>query len=174
VSFDWKTKPVAQEGGEAVSRRRFLGYMIGGISGIITAAVAVPLVGYFLSPAFQKKKVLLTPIANISEVPEGQPKFVTYEQRIRDGWYISTLSKGAWVVRKNPDEVIVFDPRCTHLNCPYYWDKEQGIFFCPCHDGKFDIDGNVTGGPPPRPLDRLEFTIEDGNILVSGHIIQEG
>ncbi len=174
MSFEWKTKPISRLGGEPVSRRRFLGYVIGGISSVVAAAVAFPLVGYFLSPAWKKSKVLLTPIAHISDIPGGKPTFVTYEQRIRDGWYISTLSKVAWVVRKNPDEFVVFDPRCTHLNCPYYWDKENEIFFCPCHDGRFDIDGNVIGGPPPRPLDRLEFTIEDENIMVSGNIIREG
>jgi len=96
--------------------------------------------------------------------------FVTYEQRIRDGWYVSTLSKGAWVSNRG-GQIVVFDPRCTHLNCPFYWDKEKGIFQCPCHDGRFDIDGKVIGGPPPRPLDRLEYEIQDGNIMVSGRLI---
>ena len=154
-----------------VTRRKFFSYIIGGISGLIAAVVAVPLVGYFLSPAWKKTTPLLTPIARTSDIPVGQPTFVTYEQRIRDGWYISTLSKGAWVVNKDNNEFIAFDPRCTHLNCPYYWDKEKQLFHCPCHDGSFDIDGNVVGGPPPRPLDRLKITIEGENILASGEIV---
>ena len=95
---------------------------------------------------------------------------MTYEQRVRDGWYISTLSKGAWVLKRPDNEIIVYDPRCTHLNCPYYWDKEKQWFFCPCHDGRFDIDGTVIGGPAPRALDRLDFTIEGDSILVSGDV----
>lgn len=171
MSFEWKRKPEAKPDAETISRRRFLGYLVGGISGIVTAAMATPLVGYFLSPIWKKSSPLLTPIARTDEIPARQPTFVTYEQRVRDGWYISTLSKGAWVVNRGNDEFTVFDPRCTHLNCPYYWDKEKQIFQCPCHDGRFDIDGNVIGGPPPRPLDRLEITIEDGSIMASGHII---
>ena len=97
---------------------------------------------------------------------------MTYEERIRDGWYISTLSKGAWVVTKDGKEFVAFDPHCTHLNCPYYWDKEKKRFQCPCHDGRFDIDGKVIGGPPPRPLDRLEIIIQDGNILSTGKILR--
>jgi menaquinol-cytochrome c reductase iron-sulfur subunit len=157
-----------------VSRRRFLGYVIGGISGLIAAAVATPVAGYFLSPAWKKSKASLIPIARIDEIPEGKPQFVTYEERIRDGWYISTLSKGAWLVNKGGNEFVVFDPRCTHLNCPYYWDKEKQMFLCPCHDGKFDLDGKVIGGPPPRPLDRLEATMEGDVILVRGRRIEEG
>jgi menaquinol-cytochrome c reductase iron-sulfur subunit len=161
-------------GNEEITRRRFLGYFIGGISGVIGVVVASPVIGYFLSPAWKKKAPLFTVIASVNEIPIGQPTFVTYEERIRDGWYITTLSKGVWLVNKDGKELTVFDPRCTHLNCPYYWDKEKQIFHCPCHDGRFDIDGNVIGGPPPRPLDRLEFTIEGGNVLVSDRIIRGG
>jgi cytochrome b6-f complex iron-sulfur subunit len=39
---------------------------------------------------------------------------------------------------------------CTHLGCIV------GIsatgFACPCHGSRFDQDGNVTGGPAPKPL----------------------
>lgn len=153
-----------------MSRRKFLGYLIGGIGGVIGVVVATPLVGYFLSPAWGKSKSLLTPIARTSDIPVGVPTFVTYEERMRDGWFVSTSSKGAWVVTRDGKEFIVFDPRCTHLNCPFYWDKQKEIFLCPCHDGRFDIDGNVTGGPPPRPLDRLEVMVKDDTILLSGRI----
>lgn len=156
--------------GSEVSRRRFLSYLIGGVGVAIGAAVATPLVGYFLSPAWKKNKPILTLIARASDIPEGQPTFVTYEQRISDGWFVTTLSKGAWVTNKGGN-IVVFDPRCTHLNCPYYWDKEKNRFQCPCHDGRYDIDGKVIGGPPPRPLDHLEYEIQDGNIMVSGKII---
>jgi len=160
--------------GENISRRRFLGYLIGGIGGVIGAALAVPLVGYFLSPVWKKNAPLLTPIARTSDIPVGKPTFITYEQRIRDGWYISTLSKGAWIVNQDNNRFIVYDPKCTHLNCPYYWNNDRQIFQCPCHGAEFDINGNVLAGPPPRPLDRLEFTIQEGSILLSGKIIGKG
>jgi len=59
-----------------------------------------------------------------------------------------------WILNKDGKNFVVFDPRCTHLNCPYYWDKQANRFHCPCHDGRFDIDGNVIGGPPPRAHQR--------------------
>ncbi len=162
----------SEEDNKQITRRRFLGYVIGGISGIIGAAIATPLIGYFLSPAWKKSNPLLTPIAEVSNIPIGEPTYITYEQRLRDGWYITTLSRGAWVVNKGQNDINVFDPHCTHLNCPYYWDKEKQIFQCPCHGGEFDINGNVLAGPPPRPLDRLEFDIEKGTIVVTGKILR--
>jgi menaquinol-cytochrome c reductase iron-sulfur subunit len=160
--------------GEVVSRRKFLGYVIGGIGGVIAAMIATPLVGYFLSPIWRKHPPILTPIARTDEIPIGVPTHITYEQRVRDGWYISTLNKSVWVVKKDDSNYIVYDPRCTHLNCPYYWDEDKQIFQCPCHGGEFDINGNVLAGPPPWPLYRMEFTIQGGDILVSGEVIRRG
>lgn len=57
---------------------------------------------------------------------------------------------------------------CTHLGCIpiYHSDKEE--FLCPCHGGKFTVDGiNVPGTPPPRPFDLPPFKV-DGTKLVLG------
>ena len=148
-----------------VSRRKFLKGIFGAISGVIGVTIATPLIGYFLSPAWRKRKKIPVAIARIKDIPVNQPTFVTYEERTNDGWYVTTLSKGAWIVNKDNKDVTVFDPRCTHLNCPYYWDKKAKIFNCPCHDGKFDIDGNVIGGPPPRPLDRIQIDVAEDTIF---------
>ena len=156
------------QGRTQVNRRTFLSYVVGGIGSLIAAALAVPLVSYFLAPAFKKNTPLLTPIGRTEDIPIGKPTFVTYEQRIRDGWYVTTISKGAWVVTADGKQFTVYDPKCTHLNCPYYWDDQKNEFICPCHGGRFDVNGNVVGGPPPRALDRLAVEIQQGNILISG------
>ncbi|MFC1917429.1 Rieske 2Fe-2S domain-containing protein [Chloroflexota bacterium] len=149
-----------------VSRRKFLKGVLGIASGAIGVTLAVPLIGYFLSPAWRKGKKLPVPIARIKDIPLNLPTYVTYEERINDGWHVTTLSKGAWIINKDNKDITVFDPRCTHLNCPYYWDKEAEIFLCPCHDGKFDIQGNVIGGPPPRSLDKIQIDIAEDTIFV--------
>lgn len=157
---------------EGISRRRFLGNVVKGIGGIITVAVASPLIGYFLSPIWKKSKPALTPIGTISQIPVNKPTYITYELRVRDGWYVTTVSQGVWAVNKGDGNIIIFDPRCTHLNCPYYWDDKKQAFSCPCHGGVFGIDGNVLAGPPPRPLDRMEYVVEEDSILLSGKIIR--
>ncbi len=56
---------------------------------------------------------------------------------------------------------------CTHLGCKAYWEPDNNRFFCPCHDGVFDVNGNVTSGPPPRPLDRYDVEVdENDNVFV--------
>ncbi len=58
---------------------------------------------------------------------------------------------------------------CTHLGCMVQHQEGRSAserFFCPCHGSRFDIEGKVVGGPAPRPLDRLELSIEDGSLVV--------
>ncbi|MEU0391948.1 Rieske (2Fe-2S) protein [Streptomyces sp. NPDC006208] len=48
---------------------------------------------------------------------------------------------------------------CTHLACAVLFRADRGLegeLLCPCHDGVFDVrTGDVTAGPPPRPLPRV-------------------
>ena len=37
---------------------------------------------------------------------------------------------------------------CPHLGCQVHWQAQLRRFFCPCHNGVFDADGNATEGPP--------------------------
>ena len=39
---------------------------------------------------------------------------------------------------------------CTHLGC-IVSPSDTG-YSCPCHGSRYDQDGNVTGGPAPKPL----------------------
>jgi len=57
-------------------------------------------------------------------------------------------------------------PVCTHLGCLVAWDPAKNEFACPCHGGRYDISGNVLEGPPPAPLSRLPYKIEDGFFLI--------
>ena len=71
-----------------------------------------------------------------------------------------------WVVRTGEDALIGLSAVCTHLRCILTWDEQQRIFLCPCHDGSFDLNGNVLGGPPPRSLRRHEVETQLGQIYV--------
>ncbi len=55
---------------------------------------------------------------------------------------------------------------CTHLGCIVKWELDKERFFCPCHKGVFDKEGNVVSGPPPRPLDEFKVVIENHKVYV--------
>jgi quinol---cytochrome c reductase iron-sulfur subunit, bacillus type len=41
-------------------------------------------------------------------------------------------------------------------------------FSCPCHGGAYDTEGNRTAGPPVKALDRFEYSIAKGRLIL-GH-----
>jgi Rieske Fe-S protein len=49
--------------------------------------------------------------------------------------------------------------RCTHWGCVVRWQQAESVYTCPCHDGRFDAEGNVLAGPPPSPLRRVPARI---------------
>lgn len=58
----------------------------------------------------------------------------------------------------------VLDLRCTHLGCRLRLAGAELV--CPCHGGRFDLDGAVLGGPPPRPLPWYEArTSRSGDVF---------
>jgi Rieske Fe-S protein len=37
---------------------------------------------------------------------------------------------------------------------------------CPCHGGQYDTEGNRTAGPPVRALDRFDFEVDNGRLIL--------
>jgi cytochrome b6-f complex iron-sulfur subunit len=72
----------------------------------------------------------------------------------------------AVVVQPSPGRFLAFSAVCTHLGCVVTWRPEEKIFFCPCHAGRFSEDGEVLGGPPPKPLPRYAVEAGPGEIVI--------
>lgn len=60
---------------------------------------------------------------------------------------------------------------CTHLGCMTRFFPEKGIIACPCHGSRFDKQGNVIGGPAPRPLPRFALTLEGDQLVVDTNTV---
>ena len=60
------------------------------------------------------------------------------------------------LVRLTATDFVAFGQECTHLSCAVIPRPAEGSFYCPCHEGRFDIRSGVpTAGPPRRPLTRI-------------------
>ena len=71
-----------------------------------------------------------------------------------------------WVVLADNEEFVALPAVCTHRHCILEFEEETGQLLCPCHQGVFDLNGNVLGGPPPRPLEVLSVTVKGGIVYV--------
>ena len=150
---------------DTLTRRGFIGKIIGGIATLIGAALFIPLAAYTILPTLRKIPGEWIDVLNLRKLGMEKPVQVKVVSSLKDGWYRFTSVKSVWAVRRKNSEVVIYSPLCTHLGCGYRWEEEQKVFFCPCHDSVFDINGKVLAGPAPRPLDTLPIKLEGNNIL---------
>ena len=148
----------------AISRRGFLGKIIGIIVALIGTVLIVPLSGYTILPALKRRSEEWVDILDPAQLKPHEPKSAEVVMSLQDGWLKSTAVKSVWAIRKNEGEIVIYSPLCTHLGCGYRWETERQIFLCPCHASVFNIDGQVLAGPAPRPLDTLPAKIENGRV----------
>jgi Rieske Fe-S protein len=151
-----------------ISRRDFIKATAIAISGLIGVLIGIPSVTYLLSPAIQVRaeddaEISLGPLENY---PIGIPTRFEFTRTRVNGWERTATNYGLYVVRKDENEVRVFSDICTHLGCRVSWQPDTQHYISPCHNGHFDIVGNVLSGPPPRPLDEFRTKIVDGNLFV--------
>ncbi len=141
----------------APSRRSVLDLLLGaGVLGWI-ASIAYPVLRY------------LKPIS----LQEGAgPLRLTREELAR------LERERSLILRSGATRVLVFEDaeqrlraleaRCTHEGCTVQYVPGDSNVWCACHNGRFDLDGRVVAGPPPRPLARWTAQREpDGGVVVA-------
>jgi Rieske Fe-S protein len=73
------------------------------------------------------------------------------------------------LVRLTTSEFVAFNQKCTHLSCAVIPRPAENSFFCPCHEGRFDLrTGAPTAGPPRRPLTRVVLEVRGREIYAVG------
>jgi len=73
------------------------------------------------------------------------------------------------LVRLTNNEFVAFNQKCTHLSCAVIPRPDEGSFFCPCHEGRFDLRTGVPiAGPPRRPLTRIVLERRGEEIFAVG------
>ena len=149
--------------------RRGLLLTIGVVLNAIAATLlAVPLLGFILSPARRWSWQKWVPLGAVADFPENQTRLATYRNPFARPWDGDTANIPCWVRHISGDQFQVFAINCTHLGCPVRWFEGAGLFMCPCHGGVYYANGDHASGPPPRPLYQYEYKVQDGQLLVLG------
>jgi Rieske Fe-S protein len=80
-------------------------------------------------------------------------------------------SKPGIVVKTADGEIRAFSAVCTHLDCTVQFKADTSQLWCACHNGTYDLGGNVVSGPPPRGLEKFVVNLRgeggDAEIVVS-------
>ena len=81
----------------------------------------------------------------------------------RKAYVIPDYAKNEW--RSIKPEYLVVVGICPHLGCKVHWEVQNERFFCPCHNGAFNADGEAIAGPPldsHQNLARFPLKLENG------------
>lgn len=143
---------MSQATGKGSERRTFLGVLLGGFSAVLAAAFGWPMFK-FLAPREGGGEEQQVRVPR-DQVSIGGAHFFNYQGR------------PAVLLQPVAGDFIALSAVCTHLGCIVKWVEESGEFLCPCHGGKFATNGQVLGGPPPKPLESYPVAVADQEILV--------
>jgi Rieske Fe-S protein len=182
--------------GERFPRSRFLEGATLGLGAVIGGLVTVPVAGFALLPPFLGQKRHEVDMGPVGDYKEGQWYIATFTTDPRQGEvsrrtaFVRNNGAIAQKGQQVPSFTIISN-RCAHLGCPVQANgpsgqilglknqKEGGPngpitlaptvpagFGCPCHGGQYDTEGNRTAGPPVRALDRYEYAIVKGHLVL--------
>jgi menaquinol-cytochrome c reductase iron-sulfur subunit len=171
-------------------RSKFLEAATLGLGGLIGGVVTVPVLGFTVLPPFIKQGHPDIDVGALDDFPENQFVITTFLLDPKQG----EVSRRTAYIRNNGlldgnPSFTMLSNRCVHLGCPVQvnglpldnqkkTESRNGVevdriptaaaagFGCPCHGGQYDKEGNRTAGPPVRALDRYDFLIKNGRVLL--------
>jgi len=167
-------------------RSKFLEFSTLGLGGVIGGIVTVPVLGFTILPPFIKQGHPEIDVGALDDFPQNKFVITTFMLNPKEG----EVSRRTAYIRNNGllngvPSFTALSNRCAHLGCPVQVNglpldnqkkTEKGVdliptaaaagFGCPCHGGQYDTEGNRTAGPPVRALDRYEFRIKKGRLLL--------
>jgi Rieske Fe-S protein len=185
-------------------RSKFLEASTLGLGAVIGGVVTVPVAGFAVLPGFLGQKRHEVDLGPVSDLAEGQWYIATFMTDPSEGETSrrTAFVRNNGSVQSGSQPVpsfTVISNRCAHLGCPVQANGPTGSilglknvvettkngkitmtptvpagFGCPCHGGQYDTEGNRTAGPPVRALDRYDFEIVNGRlILLSMYSVSE-
>ena len=152
-----------------LSRRRWLMKLGLLFNGVVAVLLAVPVVGYLLSPMLRERGnryLSWLSLGPVSQFPEGETRLAKFRNPIADPTDGKTADLPCWVRHVAGNQFQVFAINCAHLGCPVRWFPQSGLFMCPCHGGVYYSDGSRAAGPPPRGLFEYPNKVDQGNLLI--------
>ena len=177
--------------GERYPRNKFLEFSTLGLGAVIGGLVTIPPLGMLAASGFEGAKFQPVDLGPLSTFPEGQFIITTFVEDPHAG----EVSRRTAYIRYNgllvnQPSFTILSNRCAHLGCPVQPNgpvaenqsttKENRAgqevlkktpakpagFGCPCHGGQYDTEGNRIAGPPVRALDRYNYSIVEGRLVL--------
>ncbi|HLX31832.1 MAG TPA: Rieske 2Fe-2S domain-containing protein [Gaiellaceae bacterium] len=185
--------PAAAVEAATVTRSRFLEGATLGLGGVIGGVITLPIAGFAVLPAFLGQKQHKVDLGPISTFTLSQWYVATFVIDPAEG---EVSRRTAFIRNNGPAKngepsFTIISNRCVHLGCPTQANGPSGAILgiptlhehtangrltldpvvpagygCPCHGSQYDPEGNRIAGPAPHALDRYEFEIDNGRLVL--------
>jgi Rieske Fe-S protein len=137
------------------NRRAVVSWLLGGGVAASLASFFYPVIRFLNPPAVSE--------ASVNEVDAGKVQ----DLKPNTGKIVKFGSKPALLVRINDTEWKALSAVCTHLNCTVQYRESHHDIWCACHNGTYNLNGQVISGPPPKPLEELAVQIRGDEVFIS-------
>ena len=136
-------------------RRRMIRFLLGSGFGASIVAFFYPALKFMMPPTVAESAVNQVSAGKVAELEPNSARVFRFG------------SRPALLVRTATGEFRAYSAVCTHLNCTVQYNDQSRQIWCACHNGLFDLNGKVVGGPPPRPLEQFAAHIQGDEIVVT-------
>lgn len=136
-----------------ITRREFLNWSLTASLGALGACVLYPI--YKAAVVGPSEPELESVTLKDFSVQEG------------DGMMFAYGKKPGLLIRKPDGTLKAYSAVCTHFDCTVQYNKSEGVIWCACHNGKYDLNGKVLSGPPPRPLEEYDVAVEGNQVIIA-------
>ncbi len=137
------------------ARRGLLGLLLGSSLLASLAAIFYPILKFVLPPKTGELDTDTVVAAQADELAPNSAKIFRFGNR------------PGLLVRLADGSYRAFSAVCTHLNCTVQFRARQHDIWCACHNGIYDLQGQVVSGPPPRPLEHYQVHVRGEDVVVA-------
>ncbi|MFH0881863.1 MAG: ubiquinol-cytochrome c reductase iron-sulfur subunit [bacterium] len=143
-----------------ITRRSFVDYLLLVTGAGVLGTIAYPVLKFILPPAQSEPNNLTMTVMEAGALARGEFKIFEFNR------------KPAIIIRtgadaKAPESYHALSAVCTHLHCTVQYENASGQILCACHNGRFNLQGQVLSGPPPSALTAFQVEIQNGKIVVA-------
>jgi len=133
-------------------RRRFVETFLGMGVAASVASFLYPVLRYIIPPKQVELGASLVLAAHIGDLKPNSGKIFRFG------------SRPAILILTSDGKYHALSAVCTHLGCTVQYLPDQHEVWCPCHNGKYTVDGANISGPPPRPLQEFDVILKGNDI----------
>lgn len=138
-----------------VSRRTFLNGLFWGWFSAFLAGLLYPFVRFVYPNLGKEPDFVILDAKDFVDIPNNSVKPFAWGAKL------------GLLFKREDGTLFALKGVCTHMECNVTYKPEEKKFYCPCHKGWFDENGKNISGPPPKPLEFFDLTIDGEKLIVA-------